>query len=435
MLKFYLKLYLYKYLIRFIPDSVWLKLRFRKKMGYSLNLKNPKTFNEKLQWLKLYDRNPLYTKLVDKYEVRKYVAERIGEKYLIPLLGVWDKFEDIDFDKLPNQFVLKCTHDSGGLVICKDKSKLDMKTTKRKITRCLKLNYYWALREWPYKNVRPRIIAEKYMEDSDDRELRDYKFFCFSGIAKLLFIAANRGNIDKETTFDFFDMDFKHIEVTNGHPSADTLPHKPQTFEKMKELTEKLAGNIPHVQCDFYEVNGKTYFGEMTFAHWSGFTPFNLQENDFEFGRWIEISKIRGGGYIFVTSGFCLYIHQKQDCCLTDYKFFCFRGQPKIMYISKDKAEYPTTDFFDMEYRHLNLKMRDPNSRTLPSKPQNFELMKSLAAKMSKGFPHVRVDFFDVNGRIYMGEMTFYHCSGFAPIQPMEWERKLGDMLYVWGKC
>lgn len=130
-----------------------------------------------------------------------------------------------------------------------------------------------------------------------------------------------------------------------------------------------------------------------------------------------------------MTFGFCLYIHQKQDCCLTDYKFFCFHGQSKIMYISKDKAEYPTTDFFDMEYRHLNLKMQDPNSRTLPSKPKNFELMKALAAKMSKGFPHVRVDFFDVNDRIYMGEMTFYHCSGFAPIQPMEWNLKLGELI------
>ncbi len=129
---------------------------------------------------------------------------------------------------------------------------------------------------------------------------------------------------------------------------------------------------------------------------------------------------------MFVTSGFFLYLHQRQESCLTDYKFFCFQGQPKIMYVSKDKAEFPTTDFFDMEYHHLKLKMRDPNSRILPRKRRNFELMKSLATKMSKGFPHVRVDFFDVNGRVYMGEMTFYHCSGFATIQPAEWDLKLG---------
>ena len=429
MLKFYLKLYLYKYFLRFIPDVVWLKLRFRMRMGRTLNLKNPQTYNEKLQWLKLHNRNPLYTKLVDKYEVRKYVAEKIGEEYLVPLLGVWDKFEDIDFDKLPNQFVLKCTHDSGGLVICKDKAKLDIQAAKKKITRCMKINYYWAFREWPYKNVKPRIIAEKYMEDSVDGELRDYKFFCFSGIAKVLFIATNRCKEDEETSFDFFDINYKHLDLTNGHPNAKTLPHKPATFETMKKLSEKLSENFPQVRCDFYEVNGKTYFGELTFAHWGGFVPFNPEEYDLEFGRWIKISEIRGGGYIFVSSGFCLYIHPKPECCLTDYKFFCFHGQPKLMYVSKDKAESPTTDFFDMEYRRLNLRMRDPNSKTIPPKPKNFELMKSFAQKLSQDFPHVRVDFFNVNGQIYAGEMTFYHCGGFAPIQPAEWNAKLCEWI------
>lgn len=281
--------------LKWIPDGIYLKLVFRALMGYALNFKNPRTFNEKLQWLKLHDRNPLYTQLVDKYEVRKFVAAAIGEEYLIPLLGVWDKFEDIEFDKLPNQFVLKCTHDSGGLVICKDKSKLDIDIAKRKISRCLKKNFFWVGREWPYKNVKPRIIAEKYMEDSADKELRDYKFFCFSGIAKLLFIATNRGNESEETTFDFFDMDFRHLDVTNGHPNAKELPHKPETFEKMKSLAEKLSKGIPQVRCDFYEVNGKTYFGELTFAHWSGFVPFTPKEYDLEFGRWIKISDIRYG--------------------------------------------------------------------------------------------------------------------------------------------
>ncbi len=412
-----------------MPDKLYLSLMFRYYMGYWMNWKHPKTFNEKLQWLKIYNRNPLYTKLVDKYEVRNYIAKTIGEEFLIPLLGVWDKFEDIDFDKLPNQFVLKCTHDSGGLVICKDKSKLDLKSTRLKITRCLKMNYYWAFREWPYKNVKPRIIAEKYMEDSNDNELRDYKFYCFSGVAKVLLIVANRECKAGETTMDYFDMDFKHLDFTTDHPNAKVLPHKPESLEKMKRFAEKLGNDFPHVRCDFYEVGGKVYFGELTFFDASGFNHFEPEKYDREFGRWITISKIRGGGYIFVTSGFCLYIHQKQESCLTDYKFFCFQGLPKIMYVSKDKAEYPTTDFFDMEYRHLNLRMRDPNSRTLPRKPQNFELMKSLATKMSKGFPHVRVDFFDVNGHIYMGEMTFYHCSGFAPIQPAEWERELGYFI------
>ena len=238
MLKFYLKLYLYKYFLRFIPDVVWLKLRFRMRMGRTLNLKNPQTYNEKLQWLKLHNRNPLYTKLVDKYEVRKYVAEKIGEEYLVPLLGVWDKFEDIDFDKLPNQFVLKCTHDSGGLVICKDKTKLDIQAAKKKINCCLKMNYYWNFREWPYKNVKPRIIAEKYMEDSVDGELRDYKFYSFSGIAKILLIMTNR-YIEGKATENYFDTNFMPLDISMGASPARSLPHRPKTFEKMKEMAEK----------------------------------------------------------------------------------------------------------------------------------------------------------------------------------------------------
>lgn len=282
--------------LKWLPDALFLKLLWRLKMGYPLDLRNPRTFNEKLQWLKLHDRNPLYTQLVDKYEVRKFISKTIGEEYLIPLLGVWDRFDDIDFDKLPNQFVLKCTHDSGGLVICKDKSKFDIAAAKKKICRCLKLNYYWALREWPYKNVKPRIIAEKYMEDSADGELRDYKFFCFSGVAKILFIAANRGRSDVETTLDYFDMDFKHFEVMNGgHPNARTPVHKPETFEQMKKCAEILSAKIPQVRCDFYEVDGKVYFGEMTFYDGSGFDIYEPQSFDEMMGRWVKISDIRGG--------------------------------------------------------------------------------------------------------------------------------------------
>ena len=164
-----------------IPDKLFLKLRYFKSCHKFPNLKEPKTYNEKIQWLKLHDKNPLYTTLVDKYEVKKYIADKIGEEYIIPTLEVWDSFDDIDFDSLPNQFVLKCTHDSGGLVICNDKNKLDIAQARKTITSSLKNNYYWSGREWPYKDVKPRIIAEKYMEDSQTEELRDYKFFCFNG--------------------------------------------------------------------------------------------------------------------------------------------------------------------------------------------------------------------------------------------------------------
>lgn len=271
-----------------IPDAIFLKYRFKKLMGCSLNLRNPQTFNEKLQWLKLYNRDPLYTTLVDKYAVKQYIADKIGEQYIIPTLGVWNKFEDIDFDELPNQFVLKCTHDSGGLTICKDKMSFDIEKARRKISESLKKNFYYASREWPYKKVQPRIIAEKYMED-ESGELRDYKFFCFNGKVRALFIATDRQNENEDTKFDFFDRDFNHLPFTKGHPNASVWPQKPQSFERMVELAETLSRGIPHVRVDFYDVRGKVYFGEMTFFDNSGFVAFNPQVYDSMWGNWIDL--------------------------------------------------------------------------------------------------------------------------------------------------
>lgn len=272
-----------------MSDERYLKLVFKDRTGYKLNLKNPLTFNEKVQWLKLYDRRPEYTSMVDKYEAKLYVAERIGEEYIIPTLGVWEKFDEIDFDQLPEQFVLKCTHDSGGLVICRDKSKFDKEAARAKIERSLKRNYYYHGREWPYKNVKPRILAEVYMEDSVTRELRDYKFFCFNGKMKAMFIASERYNEKTETRFDFFDREFNHLDFRNGHPNADVLPAKPEQFEKMCALAEELSQNIPLLRVDFYEVDGKIYFGELTFSHWGGMMPFEPVEWDRKLGDWIEL--------------------------------------------------------------------------------------------------------------------------------------------------
>lgn len=274
---------------KWMSDEDFLKKAYKINMGIELNLDHPQTYNEKLQWLKLYDRKPLYTIMVDKHEAKKYVADIIGEEYIIPTLGVWDRFEDIDFNTLPNQFVLKCTHDSGGLVICNDKTKLDYSKAKKKINKCLKKNYFWLGREWPYKDVTPRIIAEKYMEDPSAKQLKDYKFFTFSGVAKAMFIASDRQKSGEETKFDFFDMDFNHLPFTNGHPNATYVPSKPQSFNEMKHLAEELSKNIPHLRVDFYEVNGKVYFGELTFSHWSGFVPFNPQKWDEIFGSWVQL--------------------------------------------------------------------------------------------------------------------------------------------------
>ena len=272
-------------------DKTYLKIAYKIKIGKKLNLDKPQTYNEKLQWLKLYDRNPMYTKMVDKYEVKKIVSELIGEQYVIPTYGVWNHFDEIDFSKLPDQFVLKCTHDSGGIVICKDKSKLDKKAAKKKIEKCLKHNFFYGQREWPYKNVQPRIIAEAYIEDEQTRELRDCKFFSFNGTVKALFIAKDRTR-NEETKFDFFDADFNHLPFTNGHPNADVLPEKPKNFEEMKRLAAKLSEGIPQVRVDFYEANGRVYFGEMTFFHWSGLVPFEPEEWDKKFGEWVELPRV-----------------------------------------------------------------------------------------------------------------------------------------------
>lgn len=278
---------------RLIPDSIYLNLMYFKHFGKFPNLRNPQTYNEKLQWLKLHDRRDEYSTLVDKYEVKKYVADIIGEEYIIPSLGVWDNANDIEWDTLPDQFVLKCNNDSGGVIIVKDKLQLNIPKTIEFLNNRLRKNGYWYGREWPYKNVKPKILAENYMEDISTQELRDYKIFTFNGKAKALFIATDRQAKDKETTFDFYDTSFNHLPITNGHPNAKIKIKKPENLEKMLELAETLSKGIPHVRVDFYDVNGKIYFGELTLYHWSGFVPFEPNEWDVTFGSWLSLPEIK----------------------------------------------------------------------------------------------------------------------------------------------
>lgn len=282
-------------LTKFMSDEKYIKKKFELSLGYELNLDNPQTFNEKLQWLKLYDRKPEYTTMVDKYAVKKYVADKIGEQYIIPTLGVWDNPDEIDFDKLPDQFVLKCNHNSGlGMCICRDKSKLDIKKVKAELRKGLKENYYWGGREWPYKDVPRKIIAEKYMEDKNYNALNDYKFFCFNGVAELMFVATERQKEDVETKFDFYDMDFNHLNFTNGHPNSSANIRCPLMLKQMKNIAEILSQNIPHIRVDLYEINGEIYFGELTFSHWSGFVAFEPNEWDYKIGEMVELPKRRG---------------------------------------------------------------------------------------------------------------------------------------------
>lgn len=272
----------------FLSDKLYLKLKYRAMMGKKLDLKNPKTFNEKLQWLKLYDRKPEYTVMVDKYTVKKYVADKIGEKYIIPTLGVWDKFEDINFEQLPDQFVLKCTHDSGGLVICKDKLKLDIAGAREKMTKSLKRDFYLMGREWPYKNVPRKIIAEKFMVDESGVELKDYKFFCFDGKPKFFKIDFGRF---QEHRANYYDMDgnllpFAEVECM---PNPERRFKLPSNFQDMINIVSTLSTNISFVRIDLYNINGQIYFGEITFYPASGFGIIEPFEWDKKIGSWIKI--------------------------------------------------------------------------------------------------------------------------------------------------
>lgn len=278
-----------------LSDKEYLERKFECCMGKSLDLEHPQTFNEKLQWLKLYDRKPEYTTMVDKYAVKKYVADKIGEEYIIPTLGVWDNPDDIDFDTLPNKFVLKCNHNSGlGMCICKDKSKLNIENVKSELKKGLAQDYYLTGREWPYKNVPRKIIAEKYMTDtSDSSDFTDYKFFCFNGYVDCVMVCLERSSGD--TKFYFFDSNWNLKRLnTRGKNAPDGFTiSKPSQMDKMFEIAAKLSKGLPFVRIDLYQSNDHIYFGEITFFSDSGFDANLLPETDKYFGNLIHLEDVK----------------------------------------------------------------------------------------------------------------------------------------------
>ena len=279
----------------FWDDEKFIRKKFQAAMGYSLNLDNPITFNEKLQWLKLYDRRQEYTMMVDKYKVRDYIADQLGGEYLIPLLGVWDNPDEIDFNALPNQFVLKCNHNSGlGMCICKDKSKLDIDKVRSELRKGLNQDYYLVHREWPYKNIPRKIICEQYMEDSSQKgSLTDYKFFCFNGVADCVMVCLDRFSGD--TKFYFFDKswELKRLNIRGKNaPEGFTIP-KPICMDEMFRIAEQLSAGLTFSRIDLYECNGKVYFGEITFFPDSGFDANLLPETDQYFGDMIDLSMVK----------------------------------------------------------------------------------------------------------------------------------------------
>lgn len=277
---------------KFIPDKKYISIMYRYFMDKKLDLKNPKTFNEKLQWLKIYNRQPEYTVMVDKFLVREYITQKIGSEYLIPLIGVWNCTEDIDFESLPEKFVLKCNHNSGtGMYICKNKSNANWSEIKKNLDIGLHEDYFYLGREWPYKNVPRKIIGEQYMVDESGSELKDYKVMCFNGKPKL--IELHQGRFTNHQTQDYYDLDWNKTNISQGNIStfgkSDIVAPKPDTLDEMLELSKVLSEGIPQVRIDWYSINGKLYFGEITFFDGSGFDPYDNPQDDLLLGSWIQL--------------------------------------------------------------------------------------------------------------------------------------------------
>ena len=270
-------------------DETYLRWYYFFCMKKRLNLTSPATYNEKINWLKLYYRNPFYTTLVDKLKVKDVVAQKIGAEHVIKTLGVWKYAEDIEWDKLPDRFVLKTTQGGGniGVMICRDKSSFDKSKAVANMNAALKQNLFYSSREWPYKDVEPMIFAEEYMED-EHGELRDYKFFCFNGKSKMLFVATER-QTRKEPYFNFFDENYNPLPFKQEHPVNPVIPEKPDGFDDMKHIAEELSKGLPHVRMDLYLIRGKVYFGEYTFYHFGGTMPFEPAEWDEKIGSWLKL--------------------------------------------------------------------------------------------------------------------------------------------------
>lgn len=272
---------------RCVTDEFYLKIFFKAYQGKKLNIDKPITFNEKLQWLKLYDRNPQYTMLSDKYCVREYIKKTIGEEYLIPLLGVWDNAKDIDFTTLPNEFVLKCNHDSGSVIICHNKEKLNIDKTITTLNKSLHKQYFWKSREYNYKNIKPRILAEKLMVDLESNELRDYKYFCFNG--EPIFVQVDIGRFSNHIR-NFYDMEWNFIQVSYGcRNDENVIIKKPKQHDQMIYLAKILSKGRPHVRVDFYVVNEKVFFGELTFHHGGGAMIVEPKEYDYIWGEYLKL--------------------------------------------------------------------------------------------------------------------------------------------------
>lgn len=432
-----------KHFLGFLPDKPYLSLRYRCQMGHWIDWKNPKTFTEKLQWLKVYDFKPEYTMMVDKLAVKDYVAERIGRDYIIPTLGVWDRVEEIDWDSLPNQFVLKTTHGGGGcgVVVCPDKAHFDKEKAISKLEASMRSNAGRSYREKPYLNVPRRIIAEKFMAERKDSvssivsDLTDYKFYCFKGVPKLIMVANGRSTGDKR--FGYYDPKWNAVDIKWGAPKPDVDFTKPDNLDEMLSIASKLSSDLSHARIDLYNIDTHVYFGEITFYDGSGFERIDPQSYDEYLGGMLTLP-LTGGVKLFVINN--RIIRLEQDVLfydLNDYKFFCFNGEPKYCQVIRDRHINETIDFYDMEWNHMPFVGLNPiakNGATPVEKPANLGVMKDICCRLSKDLKFSRIDLYLIDEKVYFGEITFYPAAGLGKFTPTEWNEHMGRLIKLDGR-
>lgn len=417
-----------------VPDSIMLRLQYWLQTGRTLHLNNPQRFTEKLQVYKMKYRNPEMLRCTDKYEVRSYVEEKGLGDCLIPLIGVYNNVEDIDFMSLPNQFVAKTTDGGGGnqVLICKDKDKLEVKDffalMKKWMTAPKGLN---AGREWAYENNYPRrIIIEQLIGNNVTKDLPDYKFYCFDGKPQYCQLIQGRNS---DMTIDFYDMEWQHMSFTGlsvGISQSKSIVEKPAIFEEMKAIATKLSNGYPFVRVDLYYAEETTFFGELTFYPASGYGKFTPDIWDEKIGELLSLpeSSLMGGGKYIIKNGNIKQMSLNDD--LIDYKFFCFNGRCEMLYVIADRklGGDVSLGVFTRDFQKLNVCRSDERPMTFEiPKPDGFEKMIEYAERLAKPFPQVRVDLYNVEGKIWFGELTFYDGSGYFSYIPDSFDFKLGN--------
>ena len=418
-----------------LPDELYIKIRFRAQMGVWPNLKNPQTFNEKINWLKLHNQRPEYTTMVDKLAVKEYVANIIGEEYVIPTLFVWNSPEEIEWEKLPSKFVLKTTHGGGGggVVICHDKSSFDRQMAIVKLKASMKSVAGRAFREYPYYDVPKRIIAEQILEAPPTmEELPDYKWYCFNGEPKYCQVIQDRYSNE---TIDFFDVEWNHQEFYGLNPTAKpahVTPAKPCDLETQIDIARKLSEGKEFVRVDLYSTGNKTYFGELTFFPAGGIGSFTPDEWNHKLGNTLTLhGNVSGGVRVKVDTTGGINAVEVLSHELKDYKFFCFDGKVRFFKIDFGRFIDHHANYYSPSGQLLPFGESDcpPMPEHIETIPNNLNQMIDVAEKLSIGMPFLRVDLYNVGGKIYFGEMTFFPAGGLGKFIPERSDLEIGQML------